>query len=328
MADNLIFEDPRVLSVVCSNPATPASGDPVRYGYLCGVAVTDESAGGNPSGYTSVDFGHAVYDLSVKAVNDDGNSGVAVGDAIFYVDADTPKLSKKQTGYFFGFAMETITSGSTDTIRVLRTPTAGSGAIGSGAVTAAKIASDAVETVKILNANVTAAKLTATMQVGFIPLDITTLKIINTNAIGNTTEGLFPDGNSAPLLARVNGATDKALRVSWVASASGEVQFAPVPKPPDMDGAAVATVHLMLAKDTNTDNAVAVAVGIFDGVGDTNAGGNTAALDTASLAEYSVTLAAADLAEHPGFLNIVLTPGTHTTDAIYLYAAWIEYARK
>lgn len=328
MADNLVFENPRVLSVVCTHPTTPASGDPVRYGYLCGVALTDEGAGGNPTGYTSVDFGHAVYDLSVKAVDDDGNSAVAVGDALFYVDGDTPKLSKKQTGYFFGFAMETITTGGTDTIRVLRTPTAGSGAIGSGAVTAAKLASDAVETAKIADANVTAAKLTATMQKGFIPLDITTLKIINTNAIGNTTEGLLPDGNTAPLLARVNGATDKALRVTWAASASGEVQFAPVPKPPDLDGAAAATVHLMMAKDTNTDNTVVVAVGIFDGVGDSNAGGDTAALNAATLAEYSVTLAAGDLAEHPGFLNIVLTPGTHTTDAIYLYAAWIEYTRK
>lgn len=328
MADNLVFDNPRVLSVVCSDPTTPASGAPVRYGNVCGVAVTDEAGGGNPAGYTSVDFGPAVYDLSVKAVNDTGNSAVAVGDAIFYVDADTPKLSKKQTGYLIGVAMETVDSGSTGTIRVRIGAAAGSGVFASDGVTTTKILDDAVTTAKILNANVTAEKLTTTMQKGFIPLDITTLKLINTNAIINTTEGGLPDGNTAPSLARVNGATDKALRVSWAASASGEVQFAPVPKPPDLDGAAAATVHLMMAKDTNTDKTVVVAVGIFDGVGDSNAGGNTAALDAATLAEYSVSLAAGDLAEHPGFLNIVLTPGTHTTDAIYLYAAWIEYTRK
>lgn len=328
MADNLVFDNPRVLSVVCSDPTTPASGDPVRYGNVCGVAVTDEAGGGNPAGYTSVDFGPAVYDLSVKAVNDTGNSAVAVGDAIFYVDADTPKLSKKQTGYLIGVAMETVTTGSTGTIRVRIGAAAGSGAFASDGVTTTKILDDAVTTAKILNANVTAAKLTTTMQKGFIPLDITTLKLINTNAIINTTEGGLPDGNTAPSLARVNGATDKALRVAWAASASGEVQFAPVPKPPDLDGAAAATLHLMLAKDTNTDNAVTVTAGIYDGVGDTDAGGATAALAAATLAEYTVTLAAGDLAEHPGFLNIVLTPGTHTTDAIYLYAAWIEYTRK
>jgi hypothetical protein len=175
---------------------------------------------------------------------------------------------------------------------------------------------------------VLASMLTATMGVGFIPLDISTLKLIAGDAIGNTTEGMLPDGNTAPSLARVNGATDIALRLAWAATVVTELQFAPVPKPPDMDGTAVATFHMMLAKNGNTDNAATVGVKIFDGVGDTNAGGNTAALDTASLAEYTVTLAAADLAEHPGFLNISVTPGVHANDAIYLYAAWIEYARK
>jgi hypothetical protein len=104
--------------------------------------------------------------------------------------------------------------------------------------------------------------------------------------------------------------------------------LAPIPKPPDLDDSANLTVHLMLAKNTNTDNAAVVGVSIWDGVGDTNAGGNTAALSASTLAEKTVTLAAADLAAAPGFLNVGITPGTHATDAIYLYAAWIEYARK
>jgi len=328
MADNLIFENPRILSVVCTNPATPAAGDPVRYGYLCGVAVTDEAGGGNPTGYTSVDFGHSVYDLSVKAVDDSGNSAVVAGDAIFYVDADTPKLSKKQSGYFFGFALEGVLTGATGTIRVLRTPSAGSGAIASGGVSTAKLADDAVTTDKIADNNVTAALLTATMATGFIPLDITTIKLTNTNAIINTTEGGFPDGNTTPLLERVNGATDIALRVTWAANVVTECQFPPIPKPPDLDGAADLTFHMMLAKGSNTDNAAVVGVKIFDGVGDTDAGGNTAALAASTLAEKTVTLAHANLADAPGFLNISVTPGVHANDAIYLYAAWIEYTRK
>ena len=116
MAKNLIFDGVRGLSVACSHPATPSSGDPVRYGNKCGVAVGDEDSDGN----TVVDFGPAVYDLSVKAVNDAGDSAVAVGDKIYYVDADTPVLSKKTTSaYFFGYAMEAITAGSTDTIKVM-----------------------------------------------------------------------------------------------------------------------------------------------------------------------------------------------------------------
>jgi predicted RecA/RadA family phage recombinase len=116
MAKNLIFNGCDGLAVVCSDPATPASGDPVRFGERCGVAQANEQSDGK----TVVDFtpGRG-YDLSVKAVDGGGNSAVAFGDKLYYVDADTPKLSKKSTGRFFGYALETITSGSTDTINVM-----------------------------------------------------------------------------------------------------------------------------------------------------------------------------------------------------------------
>lgn len=317
MATNYVQEG-KYLSVACSSPAAPASGDPVRFGYLTGVAVTAEGEGGNSSTQATVCFDEGVWDLSVKGVDQDGNSAVAVGDMLFYVDADTPKLSKKNTGYLFGFALEAVNSAATDTINVLHVQSPGSGSVASGAVTTSKLGANAV----------TSAKLAATLATGFIPLDITTVKLPGSNVIGNTTEGLFPDGNTAPSLQRVNSATDKALRVIWASSSSIEVQFAPVPKPPDLDGTADLTVHLMCAKDTNTDNAVTIDVQVFDGVGDTECGAATAALDAATLAEYTATVAASDLGEHPGFLNIALVPGTHTTDAIYLYAAWIEYTRK
>lgn len=129
MAKNLVQLDGYDVSVVCSDPTTPASGDPVRVGKLTGVAQTAESSGaaadltGNPSGYTSVDFGQRIWSLSVKGVNDGGNSAVAVGDTIYYVDADTPKLSKKQTNQaVFGIALGAITSGATATINVLHVP--------------------------------------------------------------------------------------------------------------------------------------------------------------------------------------------------------------
>lgn len=315
MATNIIMRDASEISVVVSHPTTPASGDPVRFGsYATGVALTDERTDGT----TTVLFGDFVADLSVKGVNDSGNSAVAVGDAIYYTDGDTPRLNKKATGVFFGFALETVGSGSTATIKVKHMPSPGSGSLGSGTVGATQLATDSV----------TAVKLAGNLGIGHIPLDITTVRIISTNAIQNTTEGGVPDGNTDPSLARVNGATDKALRLVWAAASVVEVQFAPVAKPADMDGAAAVEVHLLIAKDTNTDNTAVVAVNIFDGVGDTNAGGNTAALSTASLTEYSVSLAAGDLGDPPGFLNISLIPGTHANDAIRLYAAWIEYTRK
>ncbi len=89
------------------------SGDPVAVGQITGVATIDADA----NGYATVDT-EEVYDLSVAAVDAGGNSAVAIGDSIYYVDADTPKLSKKNTGVLFGTALEVINAGATDTINV------------------------------------------------------------------------------------------------------------------------------------------------------------------------------------------------------------------
>jgi predicted RecA/RadA family phage recombinase len=117
MAKNLNHKGVDGLRVACTDPATPASGDPVRYGEMTGVALDNEDA----NGLTEVDFtpGRG-WNESVKGVDGVGNSAVALGDKLYYVDADTPKISKKSTGRFFGFANGTITSGSTATIEVIK----------------------------------------------------------------------------------------------------------------------------------------------------------------------------------------------------------------
>jgi hypothetical protein len=169
MAKKIVYKPGYELSVALSDPATLASGDPVRYGNLTGLALTDEGDGGNDATKTTVNFGPFVADLSVKGVDDGGNSAVAVGDAVWYVDADTPKLSKKSSGYFYGVALEAVGAGETDTIRVMHVPAPGTGTLASGsvgstqlassAVTAAKLASSAVTTTKILAQNVTEPKI-------------------------------------------------------------------------------------------------------------------------------------------------------------------------
>jgi predicted RecA/RadA family phage recombinase len=124
MAKNVIFEEGDNLSVICTQPASPVSGDPVLFGDLPGVAITSMGGGGNAATKTSVQF-EGVVEVSVKGVNAGGNSAVAAGDVIYYVAGDTPPLSKKATGVRYGVAMglptqtgNLITAGSTATIRV------------------------------------------------------------------------------------------------------------------------------------------------------------------------------------------------------------------
>jgi predicted RecA/RadA family phage recombinase len=114
MATNEVFESGDFLSLVATDPTTPASGDPVIIGQIPGVAQTAEDSDGN----TSVAL-KGVFLLSVKAVDSAGNSAVAAGDIIYYQTGDTPKLSKKATsGVRFGYALDAITSAATATIRV------------------------------------------------------------------------------------------------------------------------------------------------------------------------------------------------------------------
>lgn len=172
---------------------------------------------------------------------------------------------------------------------------------------------------------------------GTIPLDISVLREIVSSDIANLTDTESTAGrtsggllalDSDPLIRRVNYATDKALRVVWAAANVTEVQFPPVVKPVDLDDSEDVEVHLMIAKGSNTDTSAVIDVQVFDGVGDTEMGGNTDALATDALTEYVVTLANADIGAQPGFFNISLIPGAHANDAEYLYAAWIEYTRK
>jgi predicted RecA/RadA family phage recombinase len=118
MARNQVFENGDYLSLAATAPTTPASGDPVLVGQMPGVALTDEGDGGNAATHTSIHFS-GVYDLSVKGENAAGNSAVAVGDILYYEAGQTPPLNKDATnGVRFGYALETVTSGATATIRV------------------------------------------------------------------------------------------------------------------------------------------------------------------------------------------------------------------
>ena len=106
------------LTVAVSSGIT--SDDPVLIGVsLTGFAITDRDSSGN----AVVQFPYStVIDINVEAVNNAGNSAVAIGDIIYYDSAATIKLNKDATnGIQYGIALETITSGSSDTINVLLT---------------------------------------------------------------------------------------------------------------------------------------------------------------------------------------------------------------
>lgn len=110
------------MPVACSHPETPASGDPVRFGELTGIAVTDEGDGGNAATETTVYFGDCEATLTV---DDNEGTGIAVGDLIYYHDTGTGtgsvNLNNSATGADarFGVALEAVSANATTAIRVL-----------------------------------------------------------------------------------------------------------------------------------------------------------------------------------------------------------------
>lgn len=114
MAKTILFEDGDQLQVACTHPTTPVSGDPVRYGQRPGVCIVSESA----DGLATVKF-NGEASLSVKGIDQSGNSAVVEGDILYYTDADTPPVSKKNTGVRFGYAAGAVNSAATTTIPVI-----------------------------------------------------------------------------------------------------------------------------------------------------------------------------------------------------------------
>ena len=162
---------------------------------------------------------------------------------------------------------------------------------------------------------------------GFIPLPLEDWRELATNATINATgNGGLLASDTTPIFERVNGATDKQLRIRWAASNSDELtqQFV---YPPDLDDAQPIVVNLLMAMGGATDTPT-VAVAFFENVGDTNAGGNTAAVTGTTLARYSVSIAASDVGAYPAVASVSLVVGAHTTDTALLYGSWITYTRK
>jgi predicted RecA/RadA family phage recombinase len=117
MSKNQVFKPGDDIQAIATDPAVPASGDPVLVGQLPGVASTARRADTNTSIALS-----GVYNLSCKGVTTAAaNSAIAPGDIIYYVPANTPKLSKAvgdAGAVRYGYALDAVGAGLTATIRV------------------------------------------------------------------------------------------------------------------------------------------------------------------------------------------------------------------
>jgi hypothetical protein len=99
----------------------PISGDPCVLGDIPMVSLVDADSDGRVVGQKD-----GIFELLVAGIDSGGTSGadrnvhVVGGDAIYFAEGDTPPLSKRAGGTFFGTAVgdsgvELVASGATTT---------------------------------------------------------------------------------------------------------------------------------------------------------------------------------------------------------------------
>lgn len=162
---------------------------------------------------------------------------------------------------------------------------------------------------------------------GFLGVPLSELREVTSNDITNASgNGGVLATDTTPALEYTNGDTDSCLRVLWAASNADPVVFQ-VPLPPDLNDAANVVIHLRAAMGGATDTPVIDADSYFN-EGDTKVEDASAAITGTTFAEYTITIAAADVPAGAQTLTCELTPGAHTTDTLAVTAVWIEYTRK
>lgn len=151
--------------------------------------------------------------------------------------------------------------------------------------------------------------------------------------------------SGAPLVAFANGTADglvfqdsEARGFRWNDTGSSRATLATGwVLPPDLDGTAPVVLHFLACRVGSADTTVVLTVTAFfqtvDAAydADSDCGGNTAALDKATkvVGEYTVSIAAADVPEHPGMLTFTVVPSSALDgDDLILFGCWVEYTRK
>lgn len=129
---------------------------------------------------------------------------------------------------------------------------------------------------------------------------------------------------TTPKIDMLNGDTDSALGITWAASDSTPVLMQ-VSLPPDIDVTADVVLHFRGKMGGATDTPTIASDSYFN-EGDTKVEDVSSAM-TASYAENSITIAAADVPAGAQTLTVELTPGAHTTDTLIITSFWLEYTR-
>lgn len=160
----------------------------------------------------------------------------------------------------------------------------------------------------------------------FIPLSLLSAREVDANGdVGAiTANGGILASDTTPILQSNSPGSDgdNAQRLAWAASNSDPIVFQTV-LPPDIDVSEDLELHFRIASEDTTD-AVGFTVETWFNEGDTKVTDTSGTNQTATPAEVTATVAAADVPAGAQTMTFTIAPVAHTTDIMYLYGLWIE----
>jgi len=167
----------------------------------------------------------------------------------------------------------------------------------------------------------------------FFGVPLTNMREVVSNDFSGTTS-IGADGSaglaittvlhkhSTPNLEFVNGDTDSCLQLEWIASNSDAVAFQ-VPLPPWLDCSEDLYIKFKAVMGGTTDSGVVASDAYFD-KGDTKVEDNSGTVTSTTAADYTITIASADIPIGARAVSVELTPFAHTTDTFVMYSCWVE----
>ena len=166
---------------------------------------------------------------------------------------------------------------------------------------------------------------------GYVPIPLSSWREVDTSGdVGDATaDGGVLRSDTTPIYkSHTTGGTYKAQTIQWAASNSDPIAVS-IPIPGDLDTDASIDLLMDIGNDGTTDSQEPVISFYWNSYG-TAIDVTTDALDTTTdtiFSAYNVTLGASDVTTDARSLTIIITPGAHTTNALYLSRTQLRYTR-
>ena len=164
-------------------------------------------------------------------------------------------------------------------------------------------------------------------KVGFLPIPLETVRELSSGSTINAAGiGGVLASDTTPIFDTVNGDTDGAFRIEWVANDVHPIAFQTV-LPPDFDNSVDLKLKILAEISGSTPwDTCTVASDTYFNVADTKVE-DSVAITGGDVVEWTVTIATADIPFGAKTVSIELTPGAHANDALYVYALWLEFEK-